>query len=69
MLNHHTRHTLGKCAVDLYDAGNREESLALLRKLAEASEWRHETVPPAGWWELADAGQDKVKRLAARHGR
>jgi hypothetical protein len=38
MLNPHTRRAIGKCAVDLYEAGNRRESLELLRRLAEASE-------------------------------
>jgi hypothetical protein len=69
MLNPHSRRTLGKCAADLYDAGNRTESLFLLRKLAEASEWPGETAPPVGWLDLVEAGKDKIKQLEAWHGK
>jgi hypothetical protein len=67
MLNPHIRRTLGKAATDLYDAGNRQESLYLLRKLAEASEWPGETSPPIGWLDMIDAGENKIKRLRAWH--
>jgi hypothetical protein len=67
MLNHHTRHSLGKATADLYDAGNREESLALLRKLAEASEHPVETGAPVGWLDMIDAGESKIERLRAWH--
>lgn len=63
MLNPYARRSIGKCAADLYDAGNRPESLYLLRKLAEASEWyRGETVPPPGWGEVAETGRSRVVR-------
>jgi hypothetical protein len=63
MLNAYARRAIGKCAADLYDAGNRQESLYLLRKIAEASEWyRDETAPPPGWGEVADNGRVRVVR-------
>lgn len=75
MLNPHARRAIGKSAADLYDAGNRQESLYLLRKLAEASEWyRGETVPPPGWGEIAEVGRSRgvrtiSNRRAAANGR
>lgn len=63
MLNPYSRRTLGKCATDLYEAGNRQESFYLLRKLAEASEWHGgETAPPRGWCEVAEVGRARVVR-------
>lgn len=63
MLNKHSRTTLGKCAADLYEAGNRRESLILLRQLAEASEYHGgETDPPLGWCQAVETGKSRVVR-------
>lgn len=57
MLNPYTRRAIGKCAVDLYDAGNRRESLELLRRLAEASESRtNDSSLGLDWREAVRAG-------------
>lgn len=53
MLNPFTRRAIGKCAADLYDAGNRRESLELLRRLASASESRTEDAGLALDWREA----------------
>lgn len=62
MLNKYARRAIGKCAADLYDAGNRQESLCLLRNIAEASERQGETAPPPGWGELAEVGRIKAEK-------
>jgi hypothetical protein len=62
MLNKYARRAIGKCAADLYDAGNRLESFRLLRDLAKASEQHDETPPPPGWAEAAEIGRSRVVR-------
>jgi hypothetical protein len=50
MLNPHSRRSIGKSAADLFEAGNRYESLDVLRQLAESSERQtEEDNPPEGW--------------------
>jgi hypothetical protein len=62
MLNPHTRRSIGKCAVDLYDSGNRRESLELLRRLAAASESRTEDAGLGlDWRETVRAGVRRTR--------
>ena len=61
MLNDHSRRTIGKCAVDLYEAGNRRESLDLLRQLAEASERHADIGVLPGWRETVRDGARRMK--------
>lgn len=62
MLTRLTRRAIGKCAVDLYDAGNRRESLELLRRLAEASESQDSDAGLGlDWREAVRAGARRTR--------
>jgi hypothetical protein len=64
MLNPHSRRTIGKCAADLFDAGNCHESLTILRQLAQASEQQDQDGnPPAGWLEKICEGYRAERKL------
>jgi len=61
MLDEFTRRVVGKCAADLYDAGNRRESLDLLRQLADASEGRGGELLDLDWRSAVRAGAKRSR--------